>query len=220
MEERQELQFLRLFPLERVVLYPGMELPLVVFEDRYQVLVKECAEENAPFGVVLLRSGREVGDPGAETHGVGTTARIQKTEQMGSGQIRVAAVGERRFRVHSLSHELPYLSAQVDFLSDEEPNGPSEELVQRVRGNANELARAIMAIRGGWIREVSFPSDPATLSYLVAQMLRGRRRLQQRLLEATVSERLEEEAELLDRAIPALRQSAADAWTKRGFSPN
>ena len=220
MEERQELQYLRLFPLERVVLYPGMELPLVVFEDRYQVLVKECTEENAPFGVVLLRSGQEVGDPEAETHGVGTTARIQKTEQMGSGQIRVTALGERRFRVHSLSHELPYLSAQVEFLSDEEPIGPSEELVQRVRGNANELARAIMAVRGGWIREVSFPSDPATLSYLVAQMLRGRRRLQQRLLEATVSERLEQEAELLERAIPSLRQSAADAWTKRGFSPN
>ena len=220
MEERPELQFLRLFPLERVVLFPGMDLPLVVFEDRYQVLIRECTEENAPFGVVLLRSGREVGDLGAETYDVGTTARIQKTEPTGSGQIRVSALGERRFRVHSLSHEMPYLSAQVELLSDEEPHGPPAELVEKVRTGANEFARALMAIRGGWLREVSLPAEPATLSYLVAQMLRGRRRLQQRLLEATVTERLEQVAELLDRAVPQARQAAVDAWTKRGFSPN
>ena len=220
MEETPQFQFLRLFPLERVVLYPGMELPLVVFEDRYQVLIKECTEENAPFGVVLLRSGREVADPGAETHDVGTTARIQKTEQIDSGQIRVSAVGERRFRVRSLSHEMPYLSAQVEYLSDEEPDGPPSELVERVRTGANEFAKALMAIRGGWLREVSLPDNPASLSYLVAQMLRGRRRLQQHMLEATVTERLEQEAELLDEAIPRAKQSAVDAWTKRGFSWN
>ena len=50
-----------LFPLG-TVLYPGLLLPLHIFEDRYRALTRHCLDNGAPFGVVLIREGREVGD--------------------------------------------------------------------------------------------------------------------------------------------------------------
>jgi Lon protease-like protein len=58
-----------LFPLN-IVLFPGGPLPLRIFETRYIDMVRRCMRESAPFGVVLIRSGGEVGH--ADTYGVGT----------------------------------------------------------------------------------------------------------------------------------------------------
>src|SRR5258708_12580043 len=63
-----------LFPLGSA-LFPGMLLPLHIFEPRYRLLVKRSIEKDEPFGIVLIKSGPEVGGP-AEPHRVGTTAKI------------------------------------------------------------------------------------------------------------------------------------------------
>ena len=54
---------LPLFPLN-VVLYPGMSLPLRVFEERYKQMMNRCLEGDMTFGVVLIKSGKEVGGRG------------------------------------------------------------------------------------------------------------------------------------------------------------
>ena len=54
---------LRLFPLQ-TVLFPGMRMPLHIFEERYRIMIRECIEEDAPFGVLLIKSGAEVGGDG------------------------------------------------------------------------------------------------------------------------------------------------------------
>ena len=113
-----DLHYLRLFPLGAAVLFPGMELPLVVFEDRYRLLIQECQDEDAPFGVVLLQTGGEVADPSAEPHRVGTTAHIHAAEAGADGRLHIISMGRHRFRVHSLSQERPYLAAQVEYLTD------------------------------------------------------------------------------------------------------
>jgi Lon protease-like protein len=69
--------YLRLFPLQ-TVLFPGMRMPLHIFEERYKLMIRECIEQDAPFGVLLIRDGAEVG-AGAVPHNVGTTARISQT---------------------------------------------------------------------------------------------------------------------------------------------
>ena len=89
-------QFIRLFPLQSVVLFPGMELSLTAFEPRYLQLARECVESSEPFGVLLLRQGREVGDPDAEPHDVGTFARIDNLATLGDGRLSVRATGEGR----------------------------------------------------------------------------------------------------------------------------
>ena len=56
-----DLHFLRLFPLQAMVLFPGMELPLVVFEPRYLQLTQECTDNDEPFGVLLLNCAEDAG---------------------------------------------------------------------------------------------------------------------------------------------------------------
>ena len=68
---------LPLFPLH-TVLCPGIALPLHIFEDRYRALVRRCLDESLPFGIVLIRDGREVGGGTIAFSAVGTVAEIRQ----------------------------------------------------------------------------------------------------------------------------------------------
>ncbi|MDN3516066.1 LON peptidase substrate-binding domain-containing protein [Aquisalimonas lutea] len=86
-----------IFPL-RTVLFPGGPLPLRIFEPRYVDMVSRCLRQEQPFGVCLIREGREVADA-ATPHGLGTLARIVDWEQRSDGLLGVTALGEERFRI-------------------------------------------------------------------------------------------------------------------------
>jgi Lon protease-like protein len=86
-----------LFPLH-TVLFPGGLLPLRVFEPRYMEMVSACLRGNEPFGVCLIREGREVGAP-AVPHSVGCLARIAQWDMQQLGVLNIVARGERRFRI-------------------------------------------------------------------------------------------------------------------------
>jgi Lon protease-like protein len=92
-----------LFPLN-TVLFPGGPLPLRIFETRYLDMISECIKSDSPFGVLLIREGAEVGP--AETHEVGTLARVVDWYQGSDGLLGVTARGEQRFRLLS-SHREP-----------------------------------------------------------------------------------------------------------------
>lgn len=81
------------------MLFPGGPLPLRIFEARYLDMIGRCMKDDSPFGVVLIREGGEVGP--AETHDVGTLARIVDWYQGSDGLLGVTARGEERFRVLS-----------------------------------------------------------------------------------------------------------------------
>jgi len=76
---------LRLFPLN-TVLFPGAVLNLHVFEERYRRMIAECLDANEAFGVVLIRDGREAGDPDVTPHDVGTTAEISEVTPLPAGR--------------------------------------------------------------------------------------------------------------------------------------
>lgn len=86
-----------LFPLN-VVLFPGGLLPLRIFEARYMDMAKACLRDGAPFGVCLIREGREVGEP-ARPEDVGCLARIVDWDMQQLGLLLVTAQGEARFRI-------------------------------------------------------------------------------------------------------------------------
>ena len=88
---------LPIFPLG-TVLFPGGPLPLRIFEPRYLDMVSDCLRNERPFGVCLIRSGSEVGEP-ADPHRTGTLARITDWGRDDRGILTVAAVGETRFRL-------------------------------------------------------------------------------------------------------------------------
>ena len=72
---------LPLFPLN-TVLFPGMPLPLHVFEERYKEMVQVCLDEQRPFGVVLIRSGVAEGGPLADPYDVGCVAEIIEVQKL------------------------------------------------------------------------------------------------------------------------------------------
>ena len=75
-----------IFPLG-TVLFPGAALPLKIFEQRYLEMTKTCLRDNRPFGVCLIREGREVGDP-ALPEAIGCLA-----PRMGADPARVERAG-------------------------------------------------------------------------------------------------------------------------------
>jgi len=123
-----------LFPLN-TVLFPGGPLPLRIFEPRYLQMVSDCVKDDAPFGVLLIRAGGEVGP--ATTHDVGTLARIIDWYQGSDGLLGVTAIGEQRFRVLSSERQADGLSrGRIELLPDE----PVVPLPEEYRGMPNILA--------------------------------------------------------------------------------
>lgn len=121
-----------LFPLN-TVLFPGMPLPLHIFEERYKEMVQMCLAEKRPFGVVLIRSGVAEGGPMADPYEVGCLADIVEVQQLEDGRMLIMAVGQERFRIKSLSHSMPYLKGKVEPLSFR-PEGEAQ-----IESLANEL---------------------------------------------------------------------------------
>ncbi len=109
---------LPLFPLN-TVLCPGIALPLHIFEERYRALVRHCIETTSPFGIVLIREGREVGTGAISFTGIGTIAEIRDAGRDDDGQFDLLVVGTRRFEIRRvLSGRRPYLVAEVDLLDE------------------------------------------------------------------------------------------------------
>jgi len=114
---------LPLFPLH-TVLCPGVALPLHVFEDRYREMVRYCLAERTPFGVILIREGREVGEvhEAAELAlaTIGTEAEIREASRYSDGRFDLVAVGTRRFALDGVvAGQEPYLVGHVRPLTDE-----------------------------------------------------------------------------------------------------
>jgi uncharacterized protein len=86
-----------IFPLNSV-LFPGGRLALRIFEQRYMDMAKVCLRDGAPFGVCLIREGREVGAPAIPCD-IGTLARIATWDMPQLGMLHITALGERRFRI-------------------------------------------------------------------------------------------------------------------------
>jgi Lon protease-like protein len=160
---------LPLFPLQ-AVLFPGMSLQLHIFEDRYRLMIGECIEREAPFGVVLIERGREVGGP-ASVHSVGTTARIQDVTRLPDGRMNIVVVGERRFRVRALDQHKPFMVAQVALLPPLSLAGRDEDIAQSAAAVAQEFRRyerLMCRLRSDWHVRAPSVRSPTELAYLVA----------------------------------------------------
>ncbi len=99
-----------LFPLN-LVLFPGMILPLHIFEPRYKEMIGECLEQDKEFGVVFLEEGH--------LHTVGCTAKISKVlKRYEDGRMDILTKGIKRFRLDELNHDRKFLQGEVSDLTD------------------------------------------------------------------------------------------------------
>jgi len=117
-----------LFPLH-TVLCPGIVVPLHIFEERYREMTRRCLDTGEPFGVVLIREGREVGSRSISTlAGVGAFAEIRRAGRYPDGRYDLLAAGTGRFMIESVdAGSAAYLVADVTPLDDEVGDEPRAE---------------------------------------------------------------------------------------------
>jgi Lon protease-like protein len=106
-----------MFPLS-AVLFPGMELPLHVFEPRYRELTDHCLAGDGQFGVVLIARGSEVGG-GDQRFAVGTVAQIGAASRFDDGRWALLVRGTSRIAVTEWLPDAPYPRAVVADLAEE-----------------------------------------------------------------------------------------------------
>jgi Lon protease-like protein len=201
--QRNRTMQMPIFPLKNVVLFPGMVLPLHIFEMRYREMIARCVEEHLPFGVTLIADGQEVG-AGAQPHEIGTAARIVRVEKLDDGRMNITAVGTQRFRIMKLHHdEHSYLTATVSHFPV--VNGATQDatrLSQRVRPQVLDYVAALSKAANINLTLDRLPEDPLTLAFLVAISLQVSPKEKQLLLEtAGVPEMLALESRLLSREL-------------------
>ena len=171
-------QAVSIFPLN-TVLYPEGVLPLKVFEQRYIDMTKACLRDGLPFGVCLIREGREVGTA-AVPEPVGCLATIEHWEMPQLGVFQLVTRGSGRFRIREMRVAPNHLiSATVDPIA---PDGGTDE----VDGLCREVLAAIMEKVGA----ERFPAparldDAAWVGYRLAEILPLDARIKQELLELT-----------------------------------
>lgn len=203
---------LPLFPLGAVLL-PGLLMPLQIFEERYRVLVRELLEipdtEVRRFGVVAIRHGREVGPAVPQTHDIGCTALVRRVEPKPDGRFSIVTVGGPRFRVLSVDQtSRPYLVGEVEFLDDTIGDvaaaATHAAVVTRLLREYTERLTASGTVE---IRLPDLPTDPITLSFLVAAAVANDLTERQELLAAPdAAERLRAERALLRRELGLLER--------------
>lgn len=215
---------LPLFPLNSV-LFPGLVLPLNVFEERYRAMMRELMkipeEEPRRFAVVAIRDGHEVApsspglpdqtavpergpaagfgeDPMKSFHGIGCVADAATVRERADGTFEVLATGTTRVRLLSVDASGPFLTAELEELPEE----PGDEAGALAEGVLRAFRQYQKRLAGARERSLStgadLPDEPSVVSYLVAAAIMLDTPTKQRLLQAPdTASRLRDELKLL-----------------------
>ena len=180
------VQEIHIFPLG-TVLFPGGTLPLKVFEQRYIEMTTACLRDSRPFGVCLIREGREVGTA-AVPEPVGCLAVIEQWDMPQLGVFHLVARGAGRFRIREMRVAPNHLiSATV------EPIPPDD-----AAGTVDPLCRKVLQAIIDKVGTERFPAparldDAAWVGYRLSEVLPLDVRVKQELLELTdAGQRLEQ----------------------------
>lgn len=166
---------IHIFPLN-TVLFPGGLLPLKVFEQRYIEMTKACLRDRLPFGVCLIREGREVGTA-AVPEAVGCLAAIESWDMPQLGVFHLLARGTERFRVREMRVAPNHLiSAAIEAIA---PDGSAP---------VDALCRKVLEAVIDKIGAERFPGparldDAAWVGFRLAEVLPLEAREKQALLE-------------------------------------
>jgi Lon protease-like protein len=196
---------LPLFPLD-VVLFPGENLPLHIFEPRYRLMINECSQEEKPFGIVLMRPDSEHLEE--EPYPVGTMAEIVALDRLKDGRMNLIARGLQRFRILSQHRQKPYLSGLVEVYEDV---GGQEQALTNYANQARELfdsyLQILLEVVGKQHIDFNLPAVPEELSHFIAYFLDVQNERKQQFLELTsTKQRLVEEIDILRHELPLMRQ--------------
>jgi Lon protease-like protein len=184
---------LPLFPLD-VVLFPGIPLPLHIFEPRYREMIAECLEQQAAFGVIRAQENG-MADAGCTAEIVAVPKRYE------DGRLDIVTEGRRRFEVMELNQERSFLRAEVLFFEDDTGKAAAGDVAR-----ALQLHGEILALAGA---KQDIPEDPdLLLSFYLAGSLPLDLDFKQKLLSMrSESERLQVVTQYLDTILPRLQRA-------------
>jgi Lon protease-like protein len=150
-------ELLPLFPLE-LVLFPGMALPLHIFEPRYKEMIGECLQNDSSFGIV-----RAIKDGIAQ---IGCSAEVVTViKRHDDGRLDIVTQGLRRFEVLEIHQDRSFLQADVNFLAEE-----SDEKEER-RKKAIELHQSLLLLAAsGQAVPALEPPEELLSFYLISQL--------------------------------------------------
>ncbi|MCG6875867.1 MAG: LON peptidase substrate-binding domain-containing protein [Betaproteobacteria bacterium] len=167
-----------IFPLG-TVLFPGGLLPLRVFETRYMDMTRECMKEQKPFGVCLIKSGREVGEP-AVPEEIGCLAHIQDWDMRELGVLSLRTQGGQRFRIRdSVVSGDGLVRASIELIDPE----PAAALPSEFAACANLLELVVADKSAAVFAEPHRFDDATWVGYRLTEILPVPLAAKQRLLE-------------------------------------
>lgn len=184
---------LPLFPLPEVVLFPGMPLPLHIFEFRYRMMMNTILESDRRFGVLMWNSQED------QVVGTGCCAEIIHCQKLPDDRMKIMTIGQQRFRVLEIVREKPYLVGLVEWIEDQPTDIDLRDLAEEVESLLQDVFRLSSKLMEQKMQmPTDIPSLPRELSYWVASSLYGVATEQQTLLEMQdTAERLNREVEIL-----------------------
>jgi ATP-dependent Lon protease len=201
---------LPLFPLP-VVLFPGVPMPLHIFEPRYRRLLEDIRLRDNLFGLSYFDASAADSVVPPVGH-IGCVAEVTEVQAMPDGRSNILTVGLIRYRVESyVEHGDPYLVGTVAFFEDEEED--DETLSRRAHEVSSLFQRIALAVRIINDERATLPEipdvDPEQLSFLVAAAMEIDTEVKLELLEMrSTSERLKRLRDLLARAVNSYEERA------------
>jgi ATP-dependent Lon protease len=209
-EQVRGVNELPLFPLS-VVLFPGVPLPLHIFEPRYRKMLEDVRAGNSLFGLSYFDAS--VADHAVPMVGsIGCVAKVTDAQTFPDGRSNILTVGVIRYRIEKyVERGDPYLVARVNYFEDDEDH--SEAVRESSREVAEIFTRIARAVRTINDERANLPNiadtDPQRLSFLVAAAMEVDTEVKQELLELrSTSERLRRLRDVLARAVSGYEERA------------
>src|SRR5690349_18485502 len=210
MDKVRAITELPVFPLP-VVLFPGVPLPLHIFEPRYRRMLQDIRITNNLFGIANFDPTGSAVEAPAPGH-VGCVAEVTETQTFPDGRSNILTLGVIRFRIESyVDRDDPYLVARVSYFEDNEEDDPKVAgLTKEVADMFTRIAQAVRTINDerSNLPDIS-NTEPQRLSFLVAAAMEIESDVKQELLELrSTFERLNRLRSMLSTAVKSYEERA------------
>jgi Lon protease-like protein len=178
-----------IFPLN-TVLFPGMMLPLHIFEERYKAMIDHCLANDNIFGVVLAKNKQAVAPNVSniftgDINTVGTTAQITALERLQDNRFNLITVGQERFQVMGIRPSGDdYLLGEIQPFPLEDVKDPeiAEVMTEKLQLMVKQYLEQLEVASGEDLSGAKLPEDPGSLAYLAGTAVQGPLTNKQRLL--------------------------------------
>ncbi|MEM7335140.1 MAG: LON peptidase substrate-binding domain-containing protein, partial [Chloroflexota bacterium] len=172
------------FPLN-VVVFPGMPMPLHIFEERYKEMINECLSEEQPFGIILIEQGSAEGDKNVVPRRIGCTVEISQVERLDDGRMYIMTFGQNRFKLQKVDRKKrPYLTGSVEYLELNKELEGGDDKYDRLKKLLTQYLEHLQKAGEVQFDVLQLPTEIDALAYIAASLLNIENDKKQSLLES------------------------------------